>query len=571
MEIKECDVLCIGGGGGGVASAVMADREGANTILVSKEPVGYGNSRIVGGVFVYKDLSVEDDSYNFLKDMVVGGDYLNNQDICEVLAKRSGEALKILERFGGFVARDEEGRVSQKVLVRLGGHTAPRTLLLPSTGPGVGQALRYAISSSKVRVYEETMAIKLLARNNEVVGALCIDLKTLDIFAVSAKKTVLATGGAGWIYYPHTDVTKGIIGDGYALALEVGAELVDMEQVQFIPFALTHPKSMVGLVVGEPYTAGPRGRLLNKYGDEIVKNPAVKTRAELSNAIILEVEKGNGTEYGGILLDLKENKEDPQGRVLYKMFSDGLFKTFTEMVRFAYGDRAATWDEPWDVYPSAHYFMGGIRVDERGEVRNIGNLYGVGEVNGGIHGGNRLGSVSLAELFIFGDLVGRGAAVSSRGMRNPILCAEELKEERERILKLIGKKGKYPPVKLIRELQETMWKYVGPVRSEEGLKFAAERIKDIEERMEEVSISDGKGFNSELVDFLELSFMIKVSKAVTRSALERRESRGAHIRLDYPERNDRDYLKNVIVSMDEWGNIKAHLEPVNLKKIGIEE
>jgi succinate dehydrogenase/fumarate reductase flavoprotein subunit len=569
MEIKECDVLCIGGGGGGVASAVIADSNGADTILVSKESIGYGNSRIVGGVFVYKDLNVEDDSYNFLKDMIVGGDYLNNQDICEVIAKQSGEAVKILERFGGVVGRDKEGKVSSRALVKLGGHTSPRTLLLPSTGPGIGQSLRYAISRSKVKVYEDTMVTRLLLRDRDVVGAICMDLKKFDIFAISAKKTILATGGAGWIYYPHTDVTKGIIGDGYALALSSGAELIDMEQVQFMPFALTHPNSMIGIVVGEPYTAGPKGRLFNKYGDEIIKNPAIKTRAELSNAIILEVEKGNGTEYGGVLLDLKGNKDDPQGKVLYEMFSKGLFKTLTDMVRFAYGDKFANWDEPWDVYPSAHYFMGGIRIDKNGEVKDINNLYGVGEVNGGIHGGNRLGSVSLAELFIFGDLVGSNAANLSKKMKRPILCAEEIKEEKRKILSLIGKKGNYPPVKLIRELQDTMWKYVGPVRDEKGLKAAIDRINNIEERMGEVDISDTDRLNVDLIDFLELSFMTKVAKSVAISALERKESRGAHIRIDHPQRNDNDFLKNVVVYMDGV-KMNSYLEPVNLKKVRIE-
>ena len=163
------------------------------------------------------------------------------------------------------------------------------------------------------------------------------------IFTVAAGQTILATGGGGWLYYPHTDVTRTTTGDGYALAFEAGADLVDMEQVQFIPFALTHPKSMVGIVCGEPFTVGPKGKILNNEGREILKGAAAKTRAEVSKAIILEVENGNGTKYGGVNLDLYANKQDPGGQRVKKAYETTL-KALSDSVKFAYGDKAENWE-----------------------------------------------------------------------------------------------------------------------------------------------------------------------------------------------------------------------------------
>jgi succinate dehydrogenase/fumarate reductase flavoprotein subunit len=566
MIYKDCDLLCIGGGGAGVTASVTASRKGAKVIIASKEPIGYGNTRIVGGVMAYGDLDGNKKGEDFFRDMVVGGGFLNNQELVRVLVENAHEATFILESFGGVLGRDEEGRISEKSLVQVGGHTSPRTLLIPSTGPGVGQALRYAIFRENIELLERTLITDLIQEGNRVFGAIGYEFKSGELILIRAKKTILATGGAGWVYYPHTDVTRAVTGDGYALALNSGAELIDMEQVQFIPFSLTHPPGLVGIVVGEPFTAGPEGVILNAQGKDILPGVYLKTRAEVANAIILEVEKGNGTEYGGCLLDLKNNKKHPGGKILYEQFTKGIFKNFTDIVRYAYGSRAASWDEPWDVYPSAHYFMGGVVIDVWGRVKGVENLFACGEVCGGIHGGNRLGSVSLMELFILGKRVGECATTElNEEIHN--VDQELLDHYNDKLRRMFGSRGKHRPVEVKRELQKIMWDYIGPARTESKLKKGIELLSSIKEKAEDLHISNAKIYNTDVIDAIELGFMIPVSISVAESALRRKESRGAHVRLDYPQRDDENWLKNIVIKKDMHDGLEVDLRPVQLKEL----
>ena len=567
---KKCDVLCIGGGGAGVTASVSALDNGANVILVSKELIGYGNTRLAAGGIVYTGLTSSEDTERFFKDLIIGGEFLNNQPLSEIMAREAPEATIMLERFGILVARNKDGMLPPPDALQFGGHSIKRTIPIPSAGVGIGQALRSANVKSNIEALEETIVTKLLTNENqEVVGAICLNLKFGKTYVISAKKTILATGGGGWIYYPYTDNTRAATGDGYALAYDVGAELIDMEHVQFVPFAITHPKSMVGLVCGEPYIAGPKGKLLNEDGKEILSEVSKKTRAQVAKAIILEVEKGKGTSFGGAILDLRENKGTSEGEIIYSLHKT-VFKTLTDIVEFAYGKKAADWQEPWDVYPTAHYFMGGIRVDENGSVPLINNLYAIGEVSGGLHGANRLGSVSLAELFVFGQRAGRMAALSAKEMDQPTLNKDQINIEVNRIHNFIGKKGSFRPIQLKREIQTMMWKLVGPARSEEKLKAALEQIEVISEKMDDVTVSNSKCYNFELLDVLELPWMLIVAKAIALSALKRRETRGAHVRVDYPNRDDEEWLKNVIIRKGDEREMKIRLDPVELTKIGVE-
>ncbi|MFZ3255364.1 MAG: FAD-binding protein [Syntrophales bacterium] len=565
MIEMSCDLLCIGAGGAGVTAAITAGDKGADVILLSKDHIGYGNTRIIGGIMAQGDLDPSRQGEDFLRDMVVGGDYLNNQKLCRLLSKEAPNAPILLEQFGGMVKRDSQGKISAEVLLQVGGHTSPRSLILPSTGPGVGQGLRYGVARRKnIRTLEKTIVFDLLKEGGKVLGAVCYQLTSGEIIVIKAKKTLLATGGGAWIYYPHTDDSRVATGDGFTLALDAGAELVDMEQVQYIPFALTHPSGVVGIIVGEPYTAGPAGMLKNVHGKEIIAGVAAKTRAQVSNAIILEVAKGNGTKHGGCLLDLKANKDHPQGKILYRHFAEGIFKPFTNLVRAAYGQAAAEWEEPWDVYPTAHFFMGGIVINERGEVKGVENLYACGEVTGGIHGGNRLGSVAMTELFVFGKRAGEGAAAAIADHDSPEAAKSLIAFQVERLKGMIGKKGKHRVIELKRELQKTMWEKVGPARKEEELKEGLEIISVIEEKMKDIKILGTYKYNTELLDALELRFMLPVARSVALSALARKESRGAHVRLDYPERDDHNWLKNILVKRDDTDGIAVHTRPVEL-------
>ncbi|MBC7104690.1 MAG: FAD-binding protein, partial [Firmicutes bacterium] len=217
---------------------------------------------------------------------------------------------------------------------------------------------------------------------------------------------VLATGGAGWLYYPHTDCLRGATGDGMALAYAAGAELVDMEMVQFIPFAIVHPPSFCGILIGEPSVAGPHGVLLDGQGRLLLENVRRQTRAAVTRVMAEALAAGRGTERGALLLDMSGNLKSREGRehLAYLKRRGRL-----EAVRRAYGDKAYKGEEPWEVLPSAHYFIGGLRVDPWGAT-NLPGLYAAGQAAGGVHGANRLGSVSLAELFVFGRRAGLAAA-----------------------------------------------------------------------------------------------------------------------------------------------------------------
>ncbi len=553
-----CDVLCIGGGGAGITASIIASEEGVKVVLLSKEPIGYGNTRLVGGIIVQPGVNPKDSPELFFRDLILGGEFLNNQALCEVMVEEAPKAVKLLERFGGIVDRSRP--------MQIGGHSLPRTLLLPGTGPGLGKALRGALASSEVKILEEVIITKLFKKDKGVIGAAGMELSSGMPLMFNAKQIILATGGGGWLYYPNTDVIRGCTGEGYALAFRVGAELLDMEQVQFLPFAITHPPSMKGIMCGEPFTARPKGRLLNQKGEEILKDVASKTRAEVARAMVLAVEKGGGTKHGGVLLDLRESKGTPEGDFIYHHYTKGMFRNIGEAVRFAYGDEAFHWDEPWDVYPTAHYFMGGVRIDEMGRVLSVENLFAVGEVAGGLHGGNRLGSVSLAELFVFGAKAGKEAAKGAKLMDLPRPSGEMLKEC-ERISRLRGRKGKKRPIGLKRRLQKAMWDGAGPIRDEKRLSLAKKVIDEIRGELEEIEIPSFETMNFDLLDALELDLMLDVAEAVVVSASQRKETRGAHIMLDHPERRDEEYLKNVILSRNEKGKIGWRFEPVNLLRI----
>jgi succinate dehydrogenase/fumarate reductase flavoprotein subunit len=280
----------------------------------------------------------------------------------------------------------------------------------------------------------------------------------------------------------------------------------------------------------------------------------------------LEVERGGGTKYGGVMLDLHENKQDPIGQRIKKAYETAL-KTLSDSVRFAYGPKAEEWDEPWDVFPSAHYFMGGVRIDVNGRCSHPKNLYAVGEVSGGLHGGNRLGSVSLAEIFLFGLRAGEHAGCSQKGKPVPAVPREQVADERERIAALRGSNGRYRPIHLVRQLQGTMWDCAGPVRGQDRLRRGERVLDEIEVQAQEMKLSSLKRWNGELVDALELSLMLPVARMVIRSANARTESRGAHIRLDFPQKDADRNVGNVIVRKSSRGEMAILSEPVSFSRL----
>lgn len=561
----ECDVLCVGAGGAGLVAAVAAAEAGAGVIVVSKGLYGCGNTRIAAGLVLRPNISPKDSPDALMRDMLVGGEFLNYQPLLEKYCERAHLATELMEKFGLLFSRKRSGEIAP-VPVPLGGHSLPRTLPGYSEGVPIGTALRAAVARAGIEVLDETMALRLLKNGKSVTGALCMNRLTGQMTAVTAKQTILATGGLGWLYYPHTSNSRCMTGDGYALALGAGAELMDMEQQQFIPFALTHPDSMVGVICGEPAIAGPYGKLLDANGREVLSRVRTRTRAETAAAISLAIERGAATEHGGVLLDLSPNLKRVVGEKMFE-FLGRTFPAMIEGVRRAYGEEAARGKQPWDVSPTAHYQMGGVRVDIDCRVRGVDNLFAVGEAQGGLHGANRIGSTSLAELFIFGSLAGELAASDAREMEAAPLDADQAEQARAKANSLRGKSGTHRPLDLVRRLQTMMWECVGPVRDEARLDSALERISELAARRADMGVFAREDCNPEWVDALELDMMLLVAEAVTRSAKARKESRGGQSRLDHPKRDNRNWLKNVIVRMDD-GRISVRTENVEMSKFG---
>ena len=557
-ETLHFDVICLGGGGAGVTAAIRAAELGKKVALVSKEPVGYGNTRLAVGMMACPGLLPEDSVSHFVENLAQSGEGLSEPVMAEVIGRQSLESIKRMEDFGMTLFRDNEGRVSKSVVFTAGGHNRPRTVRNAGGGPALGAVLKAALWQYNISVFHETVTLELLKGEQGIEGILNLDLKTGELFLLYAPAVIIATGGCGAIYFPHTSNSCGAVGDGLALALKAGAVLWDMEQVQALPFGVTHPESMLGALLGEPSTAGPAGRLLNGKGDVVLEKDIHKmTRAAVVKTMMIEITAGRATDKGGLLLDLSPNLHRPNGEKLYRgIEASGIFKA----ALLAYGENAYRWKEPWSVLPTMHYHMGGIQVSARGETR-VPGLFAAGEVQAGIHGGNRLGSVALSEIFTFGRQAGETAAAYCSKAQIP-QSMSGIEQTRHWNEKLTGS-GRYAPHQLKKQLQTCMWDYCGPVRQEEDLLKALQELDEIEEKSRMLFISQDGIYNRQLLDAAELQFMLPVARSIALSALERRESRGAHLRLDFPEKDDRHFLRHTAIHQAEDGSLVSGFHPAS--------
>jgi len=538
------DVLVIGSGGAGVTAAVEAAKSGASVLMVSKEPIGYGDTRISLGVMsMSPDISTGDSEDQFVEDMIRGGEGLNDPKLVRALVADALDATLTFEGFGHIFQRNDEG-VLNRLAFPPGGHSASRAIASPAVGISMGHAMRAAAARSRIEILEEAQCAELLVHEGAVVGATALLKSTGEPVGILAKSTIIAAGGAGSLYYPHTDCMPAVVGDSYGLALGAGAELVDMEQVQFLPFAITHPPSMLGAPCGEPAMAGPFGRLLNARGELVLDGIMPMTRAQVARIMMEEISRGGATEHGGLLLDLKPNVTESGGE-LFLMLMKKMGGPFLDQIRRAYGQKAMDLEEPWDVLPTSHYSMGGVKTDEWCRSR-IPGLYACGQAQGGVMGGNRLGSTSLTEIFVFGKRAGKTAAAEAKEKAAPddAVAHEPLAQLRC----MFGQLGSHRPIKLKRALQRLMWEKVGPLRDGRGLDEALKEIRSLTEQANDLKISAIVNCNMEVVDAIELGHMLASAEAIVLSAIARRESRGAHVRADFPDRNESEPVVNMIVS-----------------------
>jgi succinate dehydrogenase/fumarate reductase flavoprotein subunit len=552
------DVLVIGGGGSALRAAIeAASVNGVKTCAVSKSIMGSGNTRMSTGNFCVA-LDPPDSTEIHFADTIKGGGYINNQKIARRVVENGPQQLLTLERFGAMFRRKGEFLDHLEGEAR-GGHSYPRGRGPVGEGLGIIRTLGTEALRLGIESFEEAMVTRLLLdKKGGVAGATAIDIRTGTFLVFNAKVVVLAAGGAGQIYLYTTNSNLNT-GDGYALAYRAGAELLDMEMVQFIPFCFVYPDSQKGRMVGEGGHY-PNAKLLNKNGERFMERYDPKrleksTRDTVSRSIFLEILEGRGTESSAVWLD----NRGAQGLPFFKDRYPIMYKRMKDF----YGLEEAEWLKPFEIMPGVHYFMGGVRMENYRS--SLDRLFVVGENAGGVHGGNRLGGNSMLDIMVSGALGGKEAALSSTELDLPAMEGGQIKNEKDRIARLLTRDDKAEdPYNVVGKIKKLSWENAGLVRNGKALQAGIEEIGELREGIGRIGLRNRSlTYNLELKAALEAENMLDVAEMVFRSALERTESRGAHYRSDFPMRNDAQWLKNVIVFMDER-KMKVRTEDVEL-------
>ena len=537
MHSHTCDVLVIGSGATGAFGALTAAENNVNVCLVSKGCLLCGNTRLAGGIVACPDYLDLDSEQQFLEDVTSAGGDINQKELVELVAQKGKPTLQLLEQWGYVFRRGGDGKPE---LMRAGGHSTPRSFNCSYRGLSLSSLLRLKLSQQpNITLLEGHMLFRLLHDDSGVSGALFLDLYSGDSVFIHAAAVILATGGAGMLYTPHTDNSCEATGDGLAAALKAGTSLVDMEFMQCLPFSVNSQKDLTGIGCGEPSSAGPLGKLINSKGEVFLEKMHQMTRSQVTRAIFSEIKKGNGTQRAGVILDPRANLSDSDGKEIYsQMLANGMYN----VVRQAYGEDAYQWRTPYEVTPTVHHTLGGIQVDVCG-FTGIPGLYAAGEVTGGFHGADRLGSVALTECFVFGSQAGHFATDSLRHSKPGETSDADL-------MALFGRDGTESPIKLLEELGHIMWEMAGGIRDESGLQQALREISKIKLRSNHIETPALRKWNQPVKTAIELENLLVVAEAVVMSAIARKESRGNHFRWDYPHECSDWNRKNVVVSLN---------------------
>jgi len=548
------DVVVVGAGLAGMRAAIEAKRAGADVAIVSKlHPVRSHSGSAEGGINAALGNASEDNPEIHTFDTVKGSDYLGDQDAIEVMCREAPEDIYELEHMGAIFSRFADGRIAQRPFGAAG---APRTVYCADiTGHVLLHVLYEQLLKHDVVVYEEFFATNLVVQGDRCVGVVCWDIVRGGVRGVSARNTIIATGGMGRMYYGTTNAYA-CTGDGMAMAWRAGVPLKDMEFMQFHPTTL---KSN-GVLITEG-CRGEGGYLRNKDGERFMARDApnameLASRDVVSRAEWKEIADGRGVD-GCVLLDLTHL---------------GAKKIRTRLP----GSRELALDyagvdpikEPIPVRPGAHYHMGGVDVDVWGE-SIIPGLWAAGEVACvSVHGANRLGGNSLMETITFGRRAGRAAGerVLNEGDLNARIEAGVVADEERRLLALLRSDSGERPGVIREDLAKSMYDKAGVFRTEETLQEARAKVHELRERARRLHLQDhGNLFNSDLVQALELYALLECADCLVTGALARQESRGAHSRLDFPDRDDDRWMKHTLATYDD-GEVRLDYKPVTVTR-----
>ena len=541
MEIKtiQTDVLIIGSGGAGSRAAIEVDDAGLKATIVSKGlSFRSGCTGMAEGGYnaVFKTVDKDDSIDAHMHDTLKGGSYLNDKRLVEILVNESPKRLIDLENYGALFDRQESGQIDQRPF---GGQTYRRTCYQGDrTGAELLNALKEEIIKRDIQCIEEVMITSLVTDNDQVIGATGLNLKDSSLIYFQAKSVILASGGAGQLY-PVTSNTFQKNGDGFAIAYRAGANLVDMEQIQFHPTGMVAPESKKGVLVTEAVRA-EGGKLINSEGERFMSRYApekmeLATRDVVARSIYQEIIEGRGTENGGVYLDISHLDDDYIDEKLETMVLQ--FENVGVDIKH----------EPIEVAPTAHHFMGGVKIDTDAST-SLENLFGAGEVCGGVHGANRLGGNALSDTQVFGKIAGESA---SKAAKDTMLKTddEQVKSEASRIESLI-KEGSIKPQDFKNNLKRLMWEKVAIVRDEKTLNEALKELLDMKDDLENLDVSDRTQYNTDLVTALEVINMVEICILSVKSAILRRESRGAHFRSDFPESDD-EWKRSIVMNKEK--------------------
>jgi succinate dehydrogenase / fumarate reductase flavoprotein subunit len=545
-ETHTHDVIVIGAGGAGLRAAIEASAEGASVGLVCKSLLGKAHTVMAeGGVAAaLANVDSQDDWKVHFHDTMHGGKMLNNWRMAELHAQEAPDRVKELEHWGALFDRTKDGKIMQRAF---GGHTWKRLAHVGDrTGLEMIRTLQDKGIHSGMDVYMECTITHLIKDGERISGAFGYWRESGRFVLFKTKAVILATGGIGKSYKVTSNSWE-YTGDGHSLAYDAGAELIDMEFVQFHPTGMVWPPSVKGLLVTEA-VRGEGGLLTNRNGERFMEKydperMELSTRDVVARSIYIEVQEGRGTPHGGAFLDISHRGAEYVKKKLPSMYHQ--FMEFAEI---------DITKEPMEVFPTTHYMMGGVRVDADTTGSTVPGLFAAGEVAGGMHGANRLGGNSLSDLLVFGRRAGLGAAQYANELRDNTLKIDDVDLEKaahEMLLPFENPEGENPYT-VHQALQEAMGTYIGVFRTREKIADGLEEIQVLKDRASQLRIEGSRMFNPGWHLCKDLKSMLIVSEAIAKSALQREESRGAHSRVDFPKYDN-----------EKWGNVNSVISKDN--------
>lgn len=585
----EYDVLVVGAGGAGLRAAIEASAAGVKVGVVCKSLLGKAHTVMAEGGAAAAIGNVDDrDSWRVhFADTMRGGQYLNNPKMAELHAKEAPDRIRELEAWGALFDRTKDGRILQR---NFGGHRYPRLAHVGDrTGLEIIRTLQDHGIHQGINFHMECTVANLFKDGGRIAGAFGYDRELGRFIVFKSKSVVLATGGIGRAF-KITSNSWEYTGDGHALAYDAGAELMDMEFVQFHPTGMVWPPSVKGILVTEG-VRGEGGILRNNRGERFMFNdipaayknqtadnedegwryvqgdknarrpPELLTRDHVARCIVREIKEGRGTPHNGVFLDIAWIKEKlPNSEEHIKRKLPSMYHQFKELAEIDITK------EPMEVGPTTHYMMGGVRVNAETQMSTIPGLFAAGECAAGLHGANRLGGNSLSDLLVFGRRAGESAAKFAKENGSVKVSEGEIAEVSKSALAPFERGAKNSdnagPYQIQQELQEMMQNLAGIVRTENEMKQALDGIQKLKQKANSVSVGGNREYNPGWHTSLDLHNLLVVSEAVTRAGIERKESRGAHFRIDFPDKSEQFSKVNIVLKRGNGGEMQVLQIPI---------